>query len=138
MTNELSGWVQTVGGVVTQIHQLPYSVLIVLVLILMGGALKAIAAFPNRFIPWLIILLFGPALNILFGFDGGVNPEIVPKRGLALQGVAIGLFSWLLHVFVLKRFEKYLPFLAGKSGDTVTIRKDSLAPGIQFDDEKDS
>lgn len=126
MTNELQSVyhvVDTITGAVKQIEQLPSSFLVVLLLVLSGGFLKALALFPNRFIPWTIILVLGPALNWWFGNPGSVSNEIDSAKGLALQGVAIGLFSWGLHAWALKRFEKYVPFLAGRSGNTQHITK---------------
>jgi len=120
MTNELASYVDLVTGAVKEIESLPISVVLVGVLILLGGCLKTIAAFPNKFIPWVIMFGFGPVLNLLFGSAGSVNSEFSadPWKGLLIQGVPLGLLAWMIHRWLLKRFEKHIPFLAGKTGDT--------------------
>ena len=118
MTNELSGYLDTAIGVVRQIEQLPVAIAIVVVLVLAGSSLKALALFPNKLIPVAVLALGGIA-NAFLGNPGSVSPDYrFPEAGLALQGIILGFGAWVLHGLVLKRFEKRIPFLAGKSGDT--------------------
>lgn len=77
--------------------------------------MKAIGAFPNRFIPICVIAL-GAVLNFVLGDFGAVAPEQRnPGVILGLQGVLLGFAAWSLHALLLRRFEKYLPFLSGKA-----------------------
>lgn len=95
-------------------QQWPSAVLIVAVLIVCGGILKSLAAFPNRFIP-ICVIIIGCCLNCALGDFGSVNPaQRNPGVILALQGILLGFAAWSLHALLLRRFEKYVPFLSGK------------------------
>jgi hypothetical protein len=118
MTNELLGWLDTVTGAVKQMEQWPVAVLLIAFLIVVGAMLKSLEVFPNRAIPTCLIVL-GSVANAFLGNPGTVGPtQRHPIAVLALQGALLGFASIALHFLVLKRFEKYIPFLAGKSGDT--------------------
>lgn len=118
MTNELSGYLDTLGAAVKQMEQWPVAILIVVVLIVMGSALKIVGLFPNRLIP-IAVLLMGAAANWLLGDPGAVSEtQRHPMVVLALHGFLLGFAAWIIHRWGLKRFENRIPFLAGKSGDT--------------------
>lgn len=124
MTNEITSWLGTVTSAVQQMQQWPSAVLIIAVLIVSGSVLKAVSLFPNRFIP-ISVLGMGCLFNVLLGDFGSVNPaQRHPGLVLGLQGVLLGFAAWALHALLLRRFEKYIPFLNGKSGDTQIIEKD--------------
>lgn len=123
MTNEITSWIGTLTSAVQQMQQWPAAVLIVAVLIVSGGVLKALDLFPNRFIPC-VVLGLGGAANAFLGDPGAVsNTQRHPFVVLALQGLLLGFSAWALHAFLLRRLEKYIPFLAGRSGDTQIIEK---------------
>jgi hypothetical protein len=123
MTNEIAGWIGTLTSAVEQMQRWPASVLIVAVLIVSGSVLKSLSFFPNRFIP-IAVLGIGSMLNSFLGETGAVNPsQRHPEIVLALHGLLLGFAAWALHAFLLRRLERYIPFLAGKSGDTVMIEK---------------
>jgi hypothetical protein len=66
----------------------------------------------------------GAVGNGTLGNPGAVSPDQrFPVAVLALQGFLLGFGAWALHAFLLRRFEKYIPLLAGKSGDTQLIDK---------------
>lgn len=123
MTNELSSWIGTVTGAVQQMQQWPVAVLLVAALVVFGSVLKSMEVFPNRFIP-VAVLALGGLLNAFLGDPGTIPPtQRYPMAVLAVQGTLLGAFAWILHHFLLRRLEKFIPFLAGKSGDTVIIEK---------------
>jgi hypothetical protein len=125
MTNELTGWVGTIGAAVEQMQHWPSAVLIIAVLIVYGGLMKSIDIFPNKFIP-ACVLVVGSALNVMMGDYGSVSTtQRHPELVLALQGFMLGFAAWALHNFLLRRFEKFIPFLEGK-GDSET--KDTTKP----------
>lgn len=112
---ELGGIVDAVVAGIAKMQQWPAAVLIIAALIVSGGVMKAIGAFPNRFIPICVIAL-GSVLNFVLGDFGAVAPEQRnPGVILGLQGVLLGFAAWSLHALLLRRFEKYLPFLSGKA-----------------------
>ena len=126
MTNELTGWIQTATEAVKQMQQWPVAILIVATLIVMGGVLKSLEYFPNRMIP-LMVLVLGAALNTMLGDTGSIAPtQRNPMAVLAMQGILLGFAAWALHALLLRRLERYIPFLAGKSGDTVQIKKEDI------------
>lgn len=123
MTNEITGWIGTLTSAVQQMQQWPIAVLLVAVLIVMGGVLKSMELFPNRAIP-AAVLTMGAIANALLGDPGSVSPaQRHPEAVLALQGILLGFAAWGLHHFLLRRLERFIPLLAGKSGDTQTITK---------------
>lgn len=123
MTNEITTWIGMATDAVRQMEQWPVAVLIIGCLIVCGAALKSLEFFPNRMIPAFLLAL-GASANALLGDPGTVNhTQRHPIAVLALQGLLLGFAAISLHAVVLKRFEKYIPFLAGKSGDTVIIEK---------------
>ena len=123
MTNEITSWIGTVTSAVQQMQEWPAAVLIIASLIVFGSVLKSIEVWPNRFIP-IAVLAVGAILNAIIGEPGSVAPtQRHPEVVLALQGLLLGFAAWALHAFLLRRLERYIPFLAGKSGDTITIEK---------------
>lgn len=123
MTNELTGWLQTATGAIEQMQRAPISLLLIGVLIVCGAVLKSMELFPNRLIP-AVVLLLGGVGNGFLGDPGSVsNTQRHPEAVLVLQGILLGFAAWALHHFLLRRLERFIPFLAGKSGDTVTINK---------------
>lgn len=126
MTNELTGWIQTATEAVRQMQQWPVAILIIAALIVMGGVLKSLEFFPNRAIPMMVLVL-GAAANTMLGDTGSISPtQRNPMAVLALQGVLLGFAAWALHAFLLRRLERFVPLLAGKSGDTVEIKKSDV------------
>lgn len=123
MTNELTGWMETVEGAIKQMEKWPVALLIIAVLIVAGCCLKIIGIFPNRYIPISVISMGGVANGLLGSLDA-VKDQRHPIAVLVLQGVMLGCVAWIAHAFLLKRFEKYVPFLAGRTGDTQIITKD--------------
>lgn len=120
MTNEITNIIGIVTNAVQQMQQWPAALLIIAVLIVTGGALKMMEFFPNRFIP-MAVLALGCALNVMLGDYGSVSPaQRNPGLVLGLQGLLLGFAAWSLHALLLRRVEKYIPFLAGK---TVEINK---------------
>lgn len=118
MTNELSSWLQTATGAIEQMQRAPVSLLLIGVLIVVGAALKAMEYFPNRLIPVVVIALGGLG-NGYLGDPGQVsNTQRHPVAVLVLQGILLGFAAWALHHFLLRRMERFIPFMAGKSGDT--------------------
>lgn len=112
---EFGGIVDAVVAGIAKMQQWPAAVLIIAALIVSGGVMKAIGAFPNRFIPICVIVL-GSLLNYLLGDFGAVDPaQRNPGLVLGLQGMLLGFAAWSLHALLLRRFEKYLPFLSGKA-----------------------
>ena len=130
MTNELSNWIGTAGAAVSQMQQQPMAVLLIPVLIVFGAMLKTVPRFPNRMIPTCVILV-GGAVNTAFGSvanPGALDPNTNLNFVLFVHGFLIGTGAWMVHALVLKRFEKYVPFLAGRSGDTQEIKKSDVEP----------
>lgn len=128
MTNEISGAVAVLTNAVQQMQQWPLAVLLVAFLVAFGSMLKALECFPNRAIP-ICVLVAGGVANGLLGDVGSVSPtQRHPEAVLAMQGVLLGFGAWGLHALFLRRFERFIPFLAGKSGDTVVITKDETKP----------
>jgi hypothetical protein len=126
MTNELTGAVTILTNAVQQMQQWPLAVLLVAFLIALGSVLKALEFFPNRMIP-IAVLVAGGVANAFLGDVGSVAPsQRHPEAVLAMQGVLLGFGAWGLHAFILRRFEKFIPFLAGKSGDTIEIKKSDV------------
>ena len=121
-TNLLSSWLGHATDAVNQIEQLPFSLLLLVVLIVLGGVLKMLALFPNKWIP-AVIFVVGTVANGYFGAHGSVGPDQTPEVVLAFRGFLVGATAWTLHATILKRFEKYVPLLAGKTGDTDSIEK---------------
>lgn len=100
-----------VAALVNQIQSWPAAVLLAVCLIVLGVVLKSLAIFPNKFIP-VTILIGGALLNLFIGDPGQVDPaQRHPDVILGMWGFCVGAASWLAHAVVLKRFEKYLPFL---------------------------
>lgn len=125
MTNEINNWIGAASAAVTQMQQQPVAVLLIPVLIVFGAMLKSVPRFPNRMIPTCVILV-GGAVNATFGSvanPGALAPDTNLTFVLFLHGFMIGTGAWFAHALVLKRFEKHLPFLAGRSGDTVELKK---------------
>lgn len=128
MTNELTNWLGAAGAAVSQMQQQPLAVLLIPVLIVFGAMLKTIPRFPNRMIPTFVILA-GGCVNAAFGSvsnPGALDPAANLTFVQFLHGFLIGTGAWVLHAVVLKRFERFVPFLAGKSGDTVEIKKSDV------------
>ena len=123
MTNEVYQITNIANGLLHQMQEWPVAILIVAALIVFGWAFKIVSLFPNKFIP-VALLLLGAVGNGVLGEPGSVHPaQRYPEAVLALQGFLLGFGSWALHFFLLKRFEKFLPFLSGKTGDTTIINK---------------
>lgn len=128
MTNELANITETVAGAVKQMQQWPVALLIIAVLIVAGSSLKIIGFFPNRFIPISVIALGGIGNGFLGDISSVSSQQRHPLAVLVLQGIMLGFVAWILHASLLKRFEKFIPFLGGRSGDTVIIGKDDIKP----------
>ena len=113
MTNELTSGIEMLRCAVEQMQRWPAALLIVAVLIVAGSMLKSLEMFPNRFIPCAVLAL-GATLNALLGETGSVAPtQRHPEVVLALQGLLLGFAAWTMHAFLLRRLEKYIPFLSG-------------------------
>lgn len=118
MTNQLNEITSTAAALFNQMASWPSSVLLGIILIIAGGALKAVGLVPCKLIP-VCILVLGGALNYFIGDVAQVAPtQRHPDVILVMWGVCIGFAAWAAHRILLKRFEKYIPFLSGKSGDT--------------------
>lgn len=102
-----------------QLSKLPTAGVIALVIVAVGMAVKRTRWIPNRFIP-LIALAIGGSLYSFMGKPGAISPDLPhPQLVLMLYGFLIGFGAWAAHVFVLKRFEKYIPGLtASMEGDS--------------------
>ena len=123
MTNSLiSEWVGHATEAVNQVEQWPFSILLLAALIIFGGVLKLVAVFPNKWIP-VAVLGVGAVVNATCGSNGSVGPDQNPVMVLAMRGFVIGFAAWTLHALLIKRFEKWIPILAGKTGDTETTPK---------------
>lgn len=122
MTNEIASVIQSATDALRQVQSWPVAILIIAVLIVLGGALKVVSAFPNKYIP-IAVLLCGSLGNAMLGDLESVKAARHPLAVLALQGFIFGFAAWTLHHFLLRRFEKFIPLLAGKTGDTQIIDK---------------
>ncbi len=137
MTNDLTGWLDTTRESVLQMQQQPIVVLLIPVLIVFGAMLKSLERFPNRAIPTVVILT-GGIINAIFGTvhnPGAIDPETNLYFVKFIHGFLLGTGACLIHKLVLKRFEKFLPFLAGKSGDTEEFKNPNPPAKTPFDKE---
>jgi hypothetical protein len=117
--NWLTEATQSATALVHQIQAWPSAVLLGVCLIILGAMLKMLKLFPNRFIP-AVLLVIGAGGTMLTGDVGKVEPtQRHPEIILAMQGLVVAFAACLTHALVLKRFEKFIPLLAGKTGDTV-------------------
>lgn len=112
MTNQLSQLTDTIGAVFQQMQQWPAAVLLCIVLLILGTVWKSIPTLDNKYIP-IFILAAGGVLNYFIGDMGSVretqrNPNLI----LVLWGIVVGFVAWAFHATVLKRLEKWLPFLS--------------------------
>ena len=123
MTNEIQSWIGMAGAAVQQMQQQPVAVLLIPVLIVIGGALKSAERFSNRLIPSVLIIIGATANALLGDVDAVSKTQRHPEAVLAMQGMLLAFAAIALHHFLLRRLERFIPFLAGKSGDTVTITK---------------
>lgn len=119
-----------------QLAHSPLWVVIAVMTLAIGLTLKSIKVFPNRFIP-LVTMPFATIAYALLGNPGEVNPYIpYPKVMLAFYGFIDGFVAWASHRWILKRFEKYLPWLAEDfqsdppfpNEDKSNVRKDLSTP----------
>ena len=116
------------ASVIEQMQAWPSAVLLGICLIILGGVLKTLALFPNRAIP-AVVLVCGTGVNLLIGDAGQVDPaQRHPEIILAMWGFCVAFGAWMTHALLLKRFEKYLPILNGRSGDTEVISKPNIEP----------
>ena len=128
MPTDIDGIIRTITDAIGQMQQWPISILLIAVLIALGSLMKLVAAFPNKLIPVAVILL-GCLGNGFLGDPGTVNPaQRHPGIVLGLHGILLGFGAWAIHAGILKRFEKYVPLFAGKTGDTTTIEKKDISP----------
>lgn len=105
-------------SVVEQMQSWPSAVLLGVCLVILGWVLKMMALFPNRAIP-AVVLLTGTLVNLFIGDTGKVDPsQRHPEIILAMWGFCVAFGAWMAHALLLKRFEKFLPILNGRSGDT--------------------
>ena len=130
MTNQLNEITSTAAALFNQMASWPSSVLLGIILIIAGGAIKAIGLVPSKLIP-VYILVLGGALNFFIGDISQVSPtQRYPGVILVMWGICIGFAAWAAHRLLLKRFEKYIPFLSGKSGETEVKAGEKPGPGV--------
>lgn len=111
-----------------RLEHLPVGVMIMLVINVIGLALKAAQIFPNRCIPLTLIGL-GALFNCGVGDPGSVSYKIPhPYVALAAYGSIISFAAWAAHKILIKRLEKYLPpwFLRYVSYDTNSFVKSEI------------
>lgn len=133
MTNELSTWFNAAAGALQHMNKWPADLLLLVVLVAVGVLLKIITSIVedrklrsklrHAAIPATVLCL-GAIINWHIGSVKSVDPEQThPEFVLALRGFIIGAGAILVHALILKRFEKHVPILAGRTGDTELLEK---------------
>lgn len=94
-----------------QLAHSPLWLLLAIVTLAIGLTLKSVRIFPNRFIP-LITLPFSTLVYAFMGDRSQIDPgQPYPVVMLGFYGFIDGFVAWAAHKIILKRFEKYLPWL---------------------------
>ena len=134
MTNEITtevgsvvnAAVGAVKNLTTSIDQWPTSVTIVAVLIVVTVMLRLSEKCPNRWIP-IIVITLGGVMNWFMGSVASVPADQeFPRMLLGFKGMLIGFIACVAYIVLLKRFEKRLPLLSGRSGDTMEIKREDI------------
>lgn len=119
---DLGMGLKTVQSALDQMHQWPMGLLIVVVLVILGVAIRVSHAIPNRLAP-IAILVLGIGLNILIGDPGKVSPtQRNPRVVLGLYGWCQGMAALALYSVVGKRAEKL--FKQFDDNNTITLTKE--------------
>jgi hypothetical protein len=118
----------TISSLWDRITSAPIHLLLILALNALGVLLKRVPQIPNHVIPLILIGLATVGYPLLAG-PGTVNPESRhPQVVLGIFGFLLGFGAWLLHLFLLKHAEKYLPtWLRGESTPPATGTPGPLA-----------
>lgn len=94
-----------------QLTHSPLWLLLAIITLAIGLTLKSVRIFPNRFIP-LITLPFSTLVYAFMGDRSQIDPgQPYPVVMLGFYGFIDGFVAWGAHKIILKRFEKYLPWL---------------------------
>lgn len=109
--------------VVEQIEQWPVAVLLIAFLVVFGWLLKMIPWIPNKTIP-LAVVLMGAFFNTVVGSvtEDPNHSGAYVFTVLFMSGTCKGFLAWGAHAVILRRLEKYLPFLdeGNRKGDEPT------------------
>ena len=106
-------------AIAEQVNNLPVTVLMMIVLVVLGSMIKISNYIHNRFIPILLIIA-GGGLNFIFGNIATVEfSQRNPDGILILRGICMGFGAWLFHKVVLRRTKanKFMPVI-NDNGDT--------------------
>lgn len=135
MTNEIilpggaSDALKWADAIFQWITSAPIELVGVIVIIILGYALKMAPGFPTRFIP---IALFGLSVGFYaFGLSPSKAPSSAtnPQLFMGMIGVIVWFVAWMAHTIVLRRFidDKFL----GKDdqGNTVLLKKQDAKDG---------
>jgi len=130
---------QTLGAVAKQIEAQPLSVILIGCLLVFGSVLKLLfsvgrnvghqlekegfhgigtltrigSACLIQLIP-LFVLAAGCRANLMIAEPGKVAQCANPQFVIGMWGLLLAMVAWILHATVVRRFEKYIPLLAGK------------------------
>ncbi len=113
----------------TSMDQWPISLVILAVLVLIIPMMRLTDFIPNRWIPIVAIMLGGLMNMFMAGKQAMValgQDQEYPRLVLAFKGMLIGGVACIVYTIALKRFERYVPQLGGKSGDTMEFKRDSI------------
>lgn len=100
--------VTIIGAVWTQITSAPAHLLLVLILNVLGYALKKSPVIPNQYIP-IGVLVAGTFGYPLMVSPGSVDPAYPhPQFILHMYGFLLGALALIVHRLVLRRFGKFL------------------------------
>jgi hypothetical protein len=94
-----------------QLTHSPAWLLVAAMTLAIGLTVKSIKLIPNRLIP-LFTLPFSTAAYAFLGDRSQVNPsQPYPVVILGFYGFLLGFVSWAAHKLILKRLERFLPWL---------------------------
>jgi len=127
------------GGIkqlVTQLDAAPINVIMFFALLLSIPAMRLTDYVANRIIPVIVMVFLGPILSIFAAskasiVDLGMQYDY-PRFVLYSKGFVIGGAACIVYALFLKRYEKKIPMLGGKSGDTMEFDKKDIK-GINDD-----
>lgn len=94
-----------------QLSRLPFAALLAIFILVIGLMMKRTPAIHNGLIPW-VTLIVGTLGYTVLGDPTKVTSVAAGWRQyviLGFYGTILGFGVWMMHRFILKRFEKFLP-----------------------------